>query len=104
MGIRLANIFDKKAHQAIARQIDCRHGAPGFCDPVFKQPQDDKENDPFKKGLIQLGRVAPFIPRGQGEKHANGMGGHPAEKFSVDEVAQPAESIAEGNTGNDQVR
>jgi hypothetical protein len=48
--------------------------------------------------------VAPFIPRGQGEKHANGMGGHPAEKFSVDEVAQPAESIAEGNTGNDQVR
>ncbi|VTR70780.1 hypothetical protein DESC_830097 [Desulfosarcina cetonica] len=102
LGVGLPGIFDEKACDPVAHEVEGQHGATGF-DAPLDAPQDDKKDDALEKGLIELRGVASSRPGRQGEEHADGMGGHPSVELTIDEITQPAEGIAQRNAGDDQI-
>jgi hypothetical protein len=90
--IRFSEIFNNKANCTITDQI---HGKKKSVKRTFlpDDPEDNKKNDAFKKSLIQLGRMAKLMSVIKRKVHTPGDTGYPTVQLTIDEVANPSESI-----------
>ena len=98
MGIRFPGVFNKESQKAITHKEQSQHRTPGS-DPFPEEPKDDEKDDPFKEGLIKLGRMTELVTRRRGgEQHTDGTGGDPAIELAVDEIPKAPESFAKQTT------
>ena len=99
--VGLAEIFDDEPDHAVPDQVKRQHG-PGSSNFPFQGPKYGKQKNALAECFVKLGGVSQLQARGR-KIHAPWDSGDAAPKFAVDEVAQPAESICDGNAGNQQI-
>ncbi len=76
-----------------------RPSSPLLPGPALHRPQQRKQDQPLEQGLVELGGVARHRAA-VGEDHAPGDVGRPAEQFTVDEIADPAQAQTDGDRGD----
>ena len=102
MGIRLTKKFHNEAAYSIAGD-KAPKDRTGWCRSSSDRPKHDKQEQPFQTGFIQLRRVPTSRPSGR-KDHAPSDVGSPSVEFSVNEVAQAAESQADRRDGCGEIR
>lgn len=102
MGIRFPDELYEKPESAITNEVEGKHGAGSF-HPLSEHPQDTEKNQALEECLVELGRMPEFLSRRIGEVHTDGPIRLSPPQFTIDEIPETAESVAQGAAGYDEI-
>jgi len=100
--IRLPVKFDNEANESITDEIQ------GKEKPIKRTffpdaPEDNEKDDPLKKGLVKLRRMAEVMAEVQGEIHTPRHVGDPSVKLTINEVTNSSKGISEWDGGAEEI-
>jgi len=102
LSVGLPEKFDDQTHASVTDNIE------GEQKPVegalfAEAPEHGEEKQTFEESLVKLRGVPEPAGRVEGKIHAPGDRGRPSVKFSVDEIADPAEGVSQGDGRADEI-